>query len=61
MKQLESEVHEWEKQHAKAAEAELQKTCGAREFAGRNNAKAQIMSAEISEADGNLLRQWRIF
>ncbi len=57
LKQLEAEVHEWEKQHAKAAEADLRSR--AVEIAGElmeshSNAKACV--SEIPNADGALLQ-----
>ncbi|MGZ5024326.1 MAG: DHHA1 domain-containing protein, partial [Chthoniobacterales bacterium] len=57
LKQLEAEVHEWEKQHAKAAEAELQKraaTIASELAASHSSSKACI--TEVAEADGALLQ-----
>ncbi|MGZ5022283.1 MAG: alanine--tRNA ligase, partial [Chthoniobacterales bacterium] len=57
LKQLEAEVHEWEKQHAKAAEAELQKRAAtiANELAV-SHASSKACITEVAEADGALLQ-----
>jgi alanyl-tRNA synthetase len=57
LKQLEAEVHEWEKQHAKAAEAELQKRAAtiAHELAAAHSGNQPVIS-EVPEADGALLQ-----
>ncbi len=57
LKKLESEVHDWEKQHAKAAEAELQKRAAtiANELAASHSAEKACVT-EVPEADGALLQ-----
>jgi len=57
LKQLEAEVHEWEKQHAKAAEAELvhRATTLANEIAGSHTG-ANACITEVPNADGALLQ-----
>lgn len=54
---LETEVHEWEKQHAKAAEAELRSRAAtiADELAA-SHAGSNFCIAEVPEADGALLQ-----
>ena len=58
LKQLETEVHDWEKQHAKAAEVELRNRAAqiANELAGAH-ATATSLVTEVTEADGALLQQ----
>ncbi|MDQ6939855.1 MAG: alanine--tRNA ligase [Verrucomicrobiota bacterium] len=57
LKQLESEVHDWEKQHAKAAEAELQKRAAtiANELVASHSAEKACVT-EVPEADAALLQ-----
>jgi len=57
LKQLEAEVHEWEKQHAKAAEVELRARAAtiAGELAA-SHAEASSCITEVPEADGALLQ-----
>jgi alanyl-tRNA synthetase len=57
LKQLDREVHEWEKQHAKAAEADLRSR--AAEIAGElaaSHSEAKGCVSEIPNADGALLQ-----
>jgi alanyl-tRNA synthetase/REP element-mobilizing transposase RayT len=57
LKKLESEVHEWEKQHAKAAEAELRSRGSiiANELAAAHAGSGSCI-AEVPDADGALLQ-----
>jgi alanyl-tRNA synthetase len=57
LEKRESEVHEWEKQSAKAAEAELKSRAAqiANELAGTHAGK-NFCVAEVSDADGKLLQ-----
>ncbi len=57
LQQLESEVHEWEKQHAKAAELELRSRAAkiANELAAGPPGKESCI-AEVPDADGALLQ-----
>jgi alanyl-tRNA synthetase len=57
LEKLEAEVHEWEKQHAKASEAELRSR--AEEMAkelGAANAGEKFVVAKLPNADGKLLQ-----
>jgi alanyl-tRNA synthetase len=57
LEKLEPEVHEWEKQHAKASEAELRSR--AEEIAkelGATNAREKFVVAKFPDADGKLLQ-----
>ncbi|MEO5720490.1 MAG: alanine--tRNA ligase-related protein, partial [Chthoniobacterales bacterium] len=58
LKQLEAEVHDWEKRNAKAAEAEMRERAGtlANELAAAH-AGASSLVLEVPEADGALLQQ----
>ncbi len=58
LKQLETEVHDWDKQHAKAAEAELRNRAStlASELA-LEHANASAVVLEVPDADGALLQQ----
>ncbi|HMJ07240.1 MAG TPA: DHHA1 domain-containing protein, partial [Chthoniobacterales bacterium] len=58
LKQLEAEVHDWEKQHAKAAEAELRNRAAvmAEELAAAH-AHENALVVEVPNADGALLQQ----
>ena len=57
LEKIETEVHEWEKQSAKAAEAELRSRAAqiANELA-RSHARKNFCVAEVPEADGKLLQ-----
>ncbi len=57
LKQLENEVHDWEKQQSKAAEAELRDRAGsmADELAVQHSTSGAIVS-ELPDADGALLQ-----
>ena len=57
LEKLEAEVHEWEKQHAKASEADLRSRAGliANELAAAH-AGEKFVVAEVPEADGKLLQ-----
>ncbi len=57
LKQLEAEVLDWDKQQAKAAEAELQKRAAtiANELAAAHSGNQPVIS-EVPEADGALLQ-----
>ncbi|MGI9086464.1 MAG: alanine--tRNA ligase-related protein [Chthoniobacterales bacterium] len=57
LKKLESEVHDWEKQHAKVTEVELQKRAAAiaNELAAAH-AESKSCVTEVPEADGALLQ-----
>ena len=56
LEKLEAEVHEWEKQHAKASEADLRSRAGtiANELAAAHAGEKSCV-AEVSEADAKLL------
>ncbi len=57
LEKLEAEVHEWEKQHAKASEADLRSRAGtiANELAAAHAGEKSCV-AEVPEADGKLLQ-----
>jgi alanyl-tRNA synthetase len=57
LEKIETEVHEWEKQSAKAAEAELRSRAAqiANELA-RSHASQNFCVAEVPDADGKLLQ-----
>ncbi|HEV2841777.1 MAG TPA: alanine--tRNA ligase [Chthoniobacterales bacterium] len=57
LEKLEAEVHEWEKQHAKASEADLRSRAGviADELAAAHAGEKSCV-AEVPEADGKLLQ-----
>ncbi|MDQ6654782.1 MAG: alanine--tRNA ligase [Verrucomicrobiota bacterium] len=58
LKQLENEVHEWEKQQAKAAEGELRNRAAtiADELAAQHAAGRAAVVSELHDADGALLQ-----
>jgi len=57
LEKLEAEVHEWEKQHAKASEADLRSRAGtiASELATAHNGE-KFLVAEVTNSDGKLLQ-----
>jgi alanyl-tRNA synthetase len=57
LKQLENEVHDWEKQQAKAAETELRnRAISVADELAKENASSQAIVSELRDADGALLQ-----